>query len=75
MALLLFLVYYSLLMLGISLGESGDLDPAIGLWVPNAVFLLMGLYGLRLAAQERMPRITEYWNSRKSRKKKKGADQ
>ena len=73
MALLLFLVYYSLLMLGISLGESGDLNPAIGLWVPNALFLLLGLYGLRLAAQERMPRITEYWNSRRSGKKKKGA--
>ncbi len=70
MALLLFLVYYSLLMLGMSLGESGDLDPRIGLWVPNALFLAMGLYGMRLAAQERMPRITEYWNSRKSRKKK-----
>ncbi len=70
MALLLFLLYYSLLMLGISLGESGDLDPAIGLWVPNVVFLLLGIYGIRLAAQERMPRITEYWESRKSRRKK-----
>lgn len=71
MALLLFLMYYSLLMLGISLGESGDLNPAIGLWVPNVVFLLLGIYGMRLAAQERMPRITEYWNSRRGRKKKK----
>lgn len=71
MALLLFLVYYSLLMLGISLGESGDLAPTIGLWVPNVVFLLLGLYGMRLAAQERMPRITEYWNSRRSGRKKK----
>ena len=71
MALLLFLIYYSLLMLGISLGESGDLAPTIGLWVPNVVFLLLGLYGMRLAAQERMPRITEYWNSRRSGRKKK----
>ncbi len=71
MALLLFLVYYSLLMLGISLGESGDLNPTIGLWVPNVLFLLLGLYGIRLSAQERMPRITEYWQSRKGRKKKK----
>ena len=71
MALLLFLIYYSLLMLGISLGESGDLNPAIGLWVPNLVFLLLGIYGMRLAAQERMPRITEYWNLRRSSKKKK----
>ncbi|WP_273524382.1 LPS export ABC transporter permease LptF [Mailhella massiliensis] len=74
MALMLFLVYYSLLMLGISLGESGDLAPSIGLWVPNAVFLLLGLYGMRLAAQERMPRITEYWESRRGRRKKKKED-
>ena len=71
MALMLFLIYYSLLMLGISLGESGDLDPAIGLWVPNALFLILGIYGMRLAAQERMPRITEYWNRRPGRKGKK----
>ena len=69
MALLLFLTYYSLLMLGISLGESGDLDPKIGLWVPNAVFLLLGLYGMRLADQERMPRFTEYWANWKARRK------
>jgi lipopolysaccharide export system permease protein len=72
MALVLFLIYYSFLMLGISLGESGDLSPNIGVWVPNAVFLLMGIYGMRLADQERMPRITEYWNSR-SWLRKKGA--
>ena len=70
MALILFLIYYSFLMLGISFGESGDLSPSIGLWVPNAMFLLLGLYGMRLADQERMPRITEYWNSRRWRKKK-----
>ena len=69
MALLLFLIYYSCLMLGISLGESGDLDPRIGLWVPNAFFLAAGLYGMRLADQERMPRITEYWANWKNRKK------
>jgi len=74
MALLLFLAYYSFLMTGISLGESGDLSPRIGLWVPNAVFLLLGLYGMRLADQERMPRITEYWANIKSRKKKKEGD-
>ncbi|MBR3881046.1 MAG: LPS export ABC transporter permease LptF [Mailhella sp.] len=74
MALILFLAYYSFLMTGISLGESGDLSPRIGLWVPNAVFLLLGLYGMRLADQERMPRITEYWNNLKSRKKKKEGD-
>jgi lipopolysaccharide export system permease protein len=74
MALILFLAYYSFLMTGISLGESGELSPRIGLWVPNAVFLLLGLYGMRLADQERMPRITEYWANLKSRRKKKEGD-
>ena len=73
MALMLFLTYYSFLMLGISLGESGDLSPRIGLWVPNAIFLGLGLYGMRLADQERMPRITEVWANWKSRRKNKEA--
>lgn len=74
MALVLFLSYYSFLMLGISLGESGDLTPRIGLWVPNAIFLMLGLYGMRLADQERMPRITEYWENWKASRKKKGGN-
>lgn len=69
MALVLFLIYYSFLMLGISFGESGDLSPAIGLWVPNAMFLLLGMYGMRLADRERMPRVTEYWSNLRLRKK------
>ena len=73
MALLLFLTYYSFLMLGISLGESGDLTPTIGLWVPNALFLGLGLYGMRLADQERMPRITELWANWRARRKQKEA--
>ena len=60
-------------MLGISLGESGDLSPRIGLWVPNAIFLGLGLYGMRLADQERMPRITELWANWKARRKNKEA--
>ncbi len=71
MALLLFLSYYSFLMMGISLGESGDLDPRIGLWVPNALFLGLGLYGMRLADQERMPRLAEFWANWKAGRKKK----
>ena len=69
MALLLFLVYYSLLMTGISLGESGDLSPFIGLWVPNILFLGLGIYGTSLAARERMPHVVELWNLRRARKK------
>lgn len=72
MALLLFLFYYSLLMAGISLGESGDLSPVIGLWLPNVLFLALGLYGMFLAARERMPRIVERWGIRRAKKERRG---
>jgi lipopolysaccharide export system permease protein len=65
LALLLFLAYYSFISLGISLGESGTLSPLLGLWLPNALFLAMGIAGIRLAAEERMPRILE--NARRRR--------
>jgi len=57
LALVLFLIYYSLLSMGISLGESGGLSPWIGLWGPNVLFLLLGLYGIHLSARERMPHL------------------
>ncbi len=67
MALLLFLVYYSLLMAGISLGESGELPPRIGLWIPNVLFLGLGIYGMILANRERMPHIVDLWTLRQRR--------
>lgn len=60
LALALFLAYYSLLSLGISLGEGGELSPWIGLWGPNVIFLALGAYGIRLSARERMPRGLEW---------------
>lgn len=60
LALLLFFAYYSLLSLGITTGESGQMPPLIGIWVPNALFLGFGLYGLHLAAQERMPHVPDF---------------
>ena len=59
LALLLFLAYYSFISLGISLGESGEAPPLLGLWLPNVLFLALGLAGIRLAARERMPRVME----------------
>ncbi len=52
-ALVMFFVYYGMMSVGFTLGESGVLPPAIGLWLPNALFLLGGLVGLRFAARER----------------------
>lgn len=54
----LFIVYYTMFSFGVSLGETGVLDPRIGLWVPNILFLLIFGMGLFLSAEERVPRIS-----------------
>ena len=55
LALLMFFVYYSLMSLGFTLGETGVLPPSVGLWMPNALFLLAGGLGVRLTAREHFP--------------------
>jgi lipopolysaccharide export system permease protein len=55
LAMAVFLVYYSLLSVGESLGESKLLPPYIGVWVPNLLFLGAGLLFLRQAVRERVP--------------------
>ncbi|MDO9631505.1 MAG: LPS export ABC transporter permease LptF [Humidesulfovibrio sp.] len=55
LAMAVFLVYYSLLSVGESLGESQLLPPYIGVWVPNLLFLGAGLLFLRQAVRERVP--------------------
>ena len=57
LSLVMFLVYYSLLSLGLSMGESGRLPPMVGLWIPNVLFGLAGAIGLHLAVHERTPTI------------------
>lgn len=49
----MFIVYYTVLSIGVSLGETGILAPVFGLWVPHGLFLCAGIYGLRLAERER----------------------
>lgn len=58
LALIMFFVYYGLISLGFSFGESGTLPPYIGLWIPNVLFLLAGIYGIRLTAREQAPHLT-----------------
>jgi len=55
LAMVVFLVYYSLLSIGESLGESQLIPPYIGVWVPNLLFLGAGLLFLRQAVRERVP--------------------
>ena len=53
LALGFFLFYYTLLSLGLSLGETGAVPPVFGLWLPNGLFLVVGCWGLVMAARER----------------------
>ena len=55
LSLLLFLLYYTLLSLGVSTGEAGKLPPLIGLWLPNLLFAGAGIFGLHMTVHERAP--------------------
>ena len=55
----LFLIYYTLFSIGKSLGETGDLHPAAGIWAPNVLFLCLGGLLFHLAAQERGGKLVE----------------
>lgn len=46
------MIYYLVLVTGKTLGEKGLIPPAAAMWIPNAVFLLAGLYLFRQTAEE-----------------------
>jgi lipopolysaccharide export system permease protein len=48
-----FFIYYLFLSLAFSLGERGALPPIIGLWLPNIIVGLVGIYLFRLAYLEK----------------------
>lgn len=47
------LVYYVLMSVVRTLAERGVVHPAVALWIPNLVFLGMGLFFIRMASLER----------------------
>lgn len=55
LALGVFLVYYALLSVGESMGESRVLPPFVGVWIPNVLFAGTGAVFLRQAVRERIP--------------------
>lgn len=63
MALGMFLIYYSLYSINVSLGESGVLSPLIGLWLPNALFFALAVIGIRLTAQEQSLKLGDWLNN------------
>lgn len=52
LALVAFLLYYSIYSFGITMAESGRVSPVLAIWAPNALFLLLGAGGMFLASRE-----------------------
>ncbi len=46
LALTLFLTYYGSITLGINMGESGLINASFALWLPNVIFLILGILGI-----------------------------
>lgn len=58
MGIILFLVYYLVLSVGYSLGESGTLPPVVGMWLPNVIMTVTGIY-LYMRAVKDLPMLPE----------------
>lgn len=56
----LFLVYYSLFSIGVSMGESGSIPPMIGLLVPNALYVFVAVLGAKYANEEKTFPLVEW---------------
>ena len=60
LALVLFLVYYSVFSLGLTMGESGVLSPLVGLWMGNIIFAVAAAVGLYLTGKEKVPSMSQF---------------
>jgi lipopolysaccharide export system permease protein len=61
LGLFFFLLYYLMLIVGWSFGESGAYPPAVGMWVPNFIMAGIGLSLLVRTARERPLRIDSFF--------------
>ncbi len=66
LALVLFLVYYSIYSVGLNLGESGRVPPSIGLWMGNAFFAVAAVIGLKLTNMERASLLAQFFRGCKN---------
>lgn len=65
MSIIVLLVYYVIMSFLRTLAEKGSLPPLIALWLPNLLFLGVGLLLLYRAAQEKqLPRLSCLWGVR-----------
>lgn len=56
----LFLVYYTMFSIGVSMGEGGSIPPIYGMWAPNFFYIFVALVGMRYANKERTPTIIQW---------------
>jgi lipopolysaccharide export system permease protein len=57
LGLIFFLIYYLILSAGMVWGETGDYPPVVGMWLPNVLMSVLGLYLLIKTANEKPDRI------------------
>ncbi len=77
MGIFFFLLYYFLLAAGWSAGETGHYPPFIGMWLPNVVMGIAGIYLLVRNAKEkpvRLPGVVQAWIDAVSRRFKKNVE-
>jgi len=63
LGLFFFVIYYLLLSLGYSLGQSGIYPPLIGMWVPNIIIGIIGIFLLYYSKHENKFRI-DIWTGK-----------
>ena len=57
LTLFMFFVYYSLMSMASILAEEDVLPPALVMWLPNIIFFIIAVLGMRMAYKERIPNI------------------
>lgn len=69
----LFIVYYSMFSIGVSMGESGSIPPVYGLWAPNVLYVLVAIIGIKYANAERTLPIVDWIAHLRDKKAKRAA--
>jgi len=59
LCLLVLLVYYITLSIGKTLGQKAILNPALAMWLPNLLFIILGIYLFKKTAAEQRMTIFE----------------
>lgn len=65
----LFLGYYTMFSVGVSMGESGAIPPIIGLWAPNILYMFVAVIGSKYANEEKTIPVIQWGMSLLHRKK------